>query len=170
MMASSAPIQYHKQPLFPGSAGTLQTLLVMAGLARLDSQRPQVQHLALQLQNPANLEHWLRSVWQFVADPAAYEFVKSPALQIDQAANQGGRFTGDCDDAATLAASILAALDWPCRLVAVRLRTEKDFSHVFVRAPLFEYSGAGFQLDIDPIVPAEFLPLAGDFETMTVDV
>jgi hypothetical protein len=66
---------------------------------------------------------------------------------------RSGRFEGDCDDAATLAASVLTALGYPVLLVAVRMPTDPEFSHVFARVPFRP------PLDIDPIVPAEHLPI-----------
>jgi len=127
--------------------------------------------MAVRLGDPWNLEKWLRERWQFVPDPPEYEFVQAPVLQLYQAAHNGGVLRGDCDDAATLAASILAAMQWPCRFVAIKRRGGTEYEHVFVRIPLTEYSIDGrFQFDIDPIVPAEALPLAGDFETMVVNV
>jgi len=132
-----------------------------------------VQLVAHHLGSPLAVNEWLRAHWRVVDDPAEFEYVVTPSLQLAKAARAAGVLTGDCDDAAVLAASLLAALDWPSRLVAIRRRGEPDFTHVFVRTPIFEYAGAlasELQIDIDPIVPAPLLPIAGDFEFMTVDV
>jgi hypothetical protein len=137
----------------------------------MDSQTPEVRQAAVILGDPLTLDQWLRHGWHFEKDPEDYEFVRSPALQLRQAAVNGGVLTGDCDDAATLAASILVAMRWPCRFVAIRQRTQREFSHVFLRVPLFGAAdSSAFQWDIDPIVPADSLPLAGDFELMTLSV
>lgn len=160
-------VHYHRQPLFPGSLGTLQTLQVMKSLAQLDSQRQAIRQTAETLGSPDAIDGWIRECWRFEPDPVEYEFIRTPALQLQQAAGAGGILKGDCDDASVLAACLLAALHWPCHFVAIRVRPEPDFSHVFVRTP----SARGhFQIDIDPIVPASMLPLVGNFELMTVEV
>jgi len=130
----------------------------------------EVRQLAVLLGDPLTLDAWIRRGWQYVPDPDDYEFVRTPTLQLHEAAVNGGHLKGDCDDAATLAASILTAMRWPWRFVAIRRRPEPEFSHVFVRIPLYGSADSAFQWDIDPIVPAEALPLAGDFELMTVSL
>lgn len=129
--------------------------------------------MAEALGNPEAVDAWLRHWWEYVPDPIEYEFVTAPALQLALAFNRGGQLRGDCDEAATLAASLLTAIRWPCRLVAIRVRPAPDFSHVFCRAPLFEFAGGNsheLNIDIDPIVSASQLPLVGDFEVMTLTV
>ena len=120
----------------------------MRNLARRDSSTPEVQFVSLGLVSPYALEEWIRRVWVIVDDPQTAEYVRAPAFLL-----QCGRFEGDCDDAATLAASILHAQMIPSQFVAIRRAGEMDFSHVFVRVP-------GYQLDIDPIVPREHMPIS----------
>jgi hypothetical protein len=132
-----------------------------------------VRYLAAILQNPQGIDAWLRQWWRIVPDPIEAEWITAPAAQLRNAIVAGGILRGDCDDAAVLAASLLTALGWPgVRLVAIRKRNEFDFSHVFVRVPIFEYSGfsADMQLDIDPIVPESQLPLQGEFESLVVEM
>lgn len=130
-----------------------------------------MRQLAVLLADPLTLDNWIRTGWRYVDDPEDYEFVRAPLVQLYQGAANHGALEGDCDDAATLAASVLTAMGWPCRFVAIRPRDKKEFQHVFVRVPLFGSSfNSAFQWDIDPIVPAFALPLAGDFEVMTLDV
>jgi hypothetical protein len=143
----------------------------MKTLAQLDSQRQTVRQAAEALGSPDAIDGWIRTCWQFEADPPEYEFIRTPALQLQQAfAGAAGSpivLKGDCDDASVLAASLLAALHWPCVFVAIRVRPDPDFSHVFVRTP----STLGhYEIDIDPIVPASMLPLTGNFELMKVEV
>jgi len=92
--------------------------------------------------------------------------VREPSYQIRQL-QELGYFVGDCDDSATLAASLLYALGFRCYIVAVRMPHEEDFSHVFVRCPLVTdgFSGDAF-VDIDPIVPMERLPIPNVAEVM----
>lgn len=120
----------------------------MRNLARKDAASEEVITLAMYLADPYRLEAWLRSRWRVVPDPIEAEFIRSPACMI-----QCGLFEGDCDDAATLATSVLIALHVPSLIVAVRMSHETEFSHVFVRVP-----SAG-NLDIDPIVPLEHMPI-----------
>jgi hypothetical protein len=102
------------------------------------------------------VDRYLRDWWNVHPDPEGVEYVQSPAYQLRRS-----YLIGDCDDAATLAACLLAALDWPCVLVAIRLNGAADFSHVYCHAG---------GIDIDPIVPAEMLPLPGVAETIEVSV
>lgn len=118
----------------------------MRNLARNDSRSAEVQRVAFTLGNPWQLDVWLRSVWEIVPDPEDAEFVRAPVFTLRCG------LQGDCDDAATLVASILRAMHWPSLLVAVRMPVDKDFSHVFTRVP-------GIDLDIDPIVPMEHMPI-----------
>lgn len=119
----------------------------MANLARRDSVGPEVGWLASRLGGPYQLDGFLRSVWSILPDPPEAEYVRAPSWII-----QCECFEGDCDDAATLASSVLRALGVPAWLVAVRMATEPEFSHVFCHVP-------GLGLDIDPIVPAHLLPI-----------
>jgi hypothetical protein len=139
----------------------------MRSLALIDSRRPAIRQAAEILGAPEAINGWLRACWQFEDDPPEYEFIRTPGLQLQEAATNNGILKGDCDDASVLAACLLAALDWPCALVAIRVKPEPDFSHVFVRT---QAAGGAFELDIDPIVPAALLPLTGDFEIMTVHI
>jgi transglutaminase-like putative cysteine protease len=116
-------------------------------LAVRDSESDEVLALAGALQDPYTLDYWLRRVWTVVPDPPDAEYVLSPATIISCQF-----FAGDCDDAATLAASILRALRIPSQLIAIRTMRDVDFSHVFCRVP-------SYRLDIDPIVPFEHMPV-----------
>ncbi len=129
----------------------------MKNLARRDARTPEVQAAAYVLPDPHALDRWLRDVWTVVPDPPDAEFIMAPVLMLGCA-----WFAGDCDDAATLAASILLAMGIRPQLVAIRQASEADFSHVFARVPWLP-------LDIDPIVPVEHMPVRYA-EAMVVDV
>lgn len=122
---------------------------------------------AATLGSPEAIDGWIRACWEFEEDPPDVEFIRTPSFQLQAAASNKGILRGDCDDASVLAASLLAALSWPARLVAIRVRPDPEFSHVFVRTPAY---GGNYEIDIDPIVPASMLPLTGNFELMTVQV
>lgn len=139
----------------------------MRDLALRDRHQPEIIQLANQLGHPPGVDAFLRAVWQVVPDPEDIEYISSPVHQVRLFASKQ-RFVGDCDDAATMAACLLAALDWPCTLVALRNPGKADFEHVWCRAPLLEYGP--WDCDIDPIVPADMLPLAGYEELLEVTV
>jgi hypothetical protein len=155
----------------------------MRRLAIAGSQTVDVQQLAYSLGNPIDLEAYLRVNWITVPDPPEVEFIRKPDFQIQDARHEridvtsiydpgmvprivipAGYYAGDCDDAATLAASILYVLHRPSSFIAIRRPFQIDFSHVFVRVPL----GTGWSIDIDPIVPLERLPLRDIEEVMEV--
>jgi hypothetical protein len=134
----------------------------MKDLALQDSQRPEVRDLAQALQSPQGIDQFFRTYWLVTPDPEDAEFIRAPFLQVSEAL-----YEGDCDDAATLAASLCSALGQSSSLVAIRMHYEEDFSHVWCRANLDE----DYFLDIDPIVPASALPLVnGVSEVMEVRV
>jgi transglutaminase-like putative cysteine protease len=103
--------------------------------------------------SPVYIDQFFRLTWSVVPDPDEYEFIRAPRLQAETFL-QTGRLEGDCDDAATLAASMLRSLNWPCVLIAIRRPNDTDFSHVWCAAV-----ENGVQVDIDPIVPAYRMPI-----------
>ena len=124
------------------------------------------------LGSPPGIDSFLRSVWVIEDDPVLAEYVRAPTLQM-AIYKQTGRFRGDCDDASTLAAALLGALEWPAQFIAIRMSDSPEFSHVFVRAPMLEYApdeAPRMEFDIDPIVPATELPLKGFAEEMRLDI
>jgi len=131
----------------------------MRNLARKDSRSPEVQAAAYVFRDAYVLNDWMRDIWVVVPDPPEAEYILSPALMVGCSF-----FAGDCDDAATLAGSILVAMGIRCQFVAVRVGRDEDFSHVFCRV-----LGTRPPLDIDPIVPAEHLPIRYT-EAMTLEV
>jgi hypothetical protein len=139
----------------------------MKSLALIDCQGQVIRQTAETLGSPEAIDGWIRACWQFEPDPPQYEFIRTPALQLQEAEKHNGILKGDCDDSAVLVACLLAALQWPCHLIAIRVIPDPDFSHVFVRTPSAVIQGS---IDIDPIVPASMLPLVGNFETMIVEI
>lgn len=134
----------------------------MRSLSLAALQSPQIQNLASSLGDPVSLDHFLRQFWRVQADPLEYEFIRTPELQLSEL-QRTGYLIGDCDDAATLAGAIVSAMGYPCRFVALRLPGDPEFSHVNLRC-----SVRGGEFDIDPIVPAHALPIAGAAEVIEV--
>jgi hypothetical protein len=181
---------YSRRWIPSGPEGTRQTLQVMRDLAQRDSLQPKIQTLAYWLGSPENVESFLRTNWVVRPDPVDAEYIESPFFQMMQfeeghlfmICTDGSTwpctsplsqliefdkehyFAGDCDDASTLAASLLHALGWPCSFVAYRLPNHNEFSHVNLHCPL----GAGIELEIDPVTPLEQLPIRGTAETMVL--
>lgn len=140
----------------------------MRDLALRDRHQAEIRQLASYLGHPPGIDGFMRDVWRVKPDPADVEYIASPVHQA-RLFSQFNYLAGDCDDASTLAACLLAALDWPCTLVAIRMPRDREFSHVFCRAPLLDF-GPDLFCDIDPIVPAEMLPLTGYEESLEVQV
>lgn len=142
----------------------------MAELARQDSSSPEVAGIAEYCGNPINLDVWLRQFWRFVFDPPEVEYVRSPLFQLN-AYRKSRRLVGDCDDSATLAASILHSLGWPCKLTAYRFKDNPEFSHVNVSAPLLDLiDEPGVIFQVDPTVPEAVLPIRNAAELMEVEL
>jgi transglutaminase-like putative cysteine protease len=132
----------------------------MKQTALQDHRTATVRSLAESLGSPQGVDEYLRRTWRVVPDPVEAEYIRAPVFQI-QFLNEFGYLEGDCDDASTLAASLLAALSIPCEFRACRLHGDDEFSHVWCRSQ---------GIDIDPIVPAEALPIKNYAELMQVIV
>jgi len=118
-----------------------------------------------ELDPPRAVDYFIRSNWVTVPDPETAEYVRSPAAQL-RALESGQPFMGDCDDAATLICSLLAAADYPCWFSAIRLPGAEDFSHVYAQAS----SPGRFVIDLDPTVNPDQLPITGYEERLFVSV
>lgn len=136
----------------PGQPGTWETLKHMRTLAHQTS--PRIQRRALLLGSPESVNNYIRSEWIVVPDPLDAEFVMGPDLQLCLS-NTYGYLHGDCDDSATLAASLLYTLGIPCWFCAIRLPGDSEFSHVWTRT----VGSDGSYLDIDPILLESQLPI-----------
>lgn len=63
------------------------------------------------------------------------EIVRQPEWMLRDLFTQG-HMEGDCDDFVTFTASLVAALDIPCQMTAVRTDPNSpDFDHVFLEIP-----------------------------------
>lgn len=116
--------------------------------------------LASQLPSPKSVDEWIRHYWRIKPDPPGLEYIEAPDFQLCQFFNRG-YLEGDCDDAATLAGSILAANAIPCWFVAVQFPQDREFSHVFCQT---------MDRDIDPIAPVGVLPHRNIVREMRLEV
>lgn len=65
----------------------------------------------------------------YVADPRGAEYVRSPVKLLRQFC-QRGFAQGDCDDMALLTASLMTALGFKARIVAVKINGSDYYNHV----------------------------------------
>lgn len=123
-----------------GVEGVRATLEHMRRLARQYRVTPQVRELAISLTNSAPnygdgwaeevdaLFKYVRDSIRYLRDVEGVETLQSPVDTLELGA-------GDCDDKATLLASLLLATEHPCRFVAVGFSPD-IFEHVFVETKI----------------------------------
>ena len=128
----------------PGAAGIAYTLEVMANMVNDEKRSPQLRGVAAHL-----VEHLLSkdftgevlAVHQYVRDSIRYlrdvhddETVQTPTQTLFMQA-------GDCDDQATLVATLLNTIGIPARFVAIGFLPD-TFQHVYAEAYI---DGIGWQ-------------------------
>jgi transglutaminase-like putative cysteine protease len=130
------------QTIPDGDPGTLQTLRLMKGYARQSLKHPQqivrgYTLLAVQGVTPRDwraevraLQEWVRDQIEYRMDPDQIELVQTPEKTLEFGA-------GDCDDKATLLASMLLAIGHPARFCAAAIDGD-EFSHVMVQSKVGE--------------------------------
>lgn len=129
------------QGLPPGPAGTVATLRIMKRLANEAVRSPNqlARNKALEIFRSAGLrsrdtrevevlQKWVQNYVRYVRDPVDVELVQTPEVTLKL-------MTGDCDDQATLLASMLKATGHPAQFVAVGVNGG-PFSHVLVETRL----------------------------------
>ena len=122
----------------PGPEGTRATLRIMKKLANDAVRDPRqiVRAKAIELYSAAGLrsrqwvpeiqalQRFVQNSIRYMRDPEDVELVQTPEVTLKVA-------TGDCDDQATLLASMLKASGHPAQFVAIGLKGG-PFSHVLV--------------------------------------
>jgi transglutaminase-like putative cysteine protease len=118
-----------------GVPGIKQTLYLMRALVRRYKVDPNIRHVAASLVQDLPPKDWrgqVRRLHAFVRDRIRYlrdidgvETVQTPDKTLELA-------YGDCDDKATLLATLLQTIGHPARFVAIATQAPGDFSHVFV--------------------------------------
>lgn len=134
----------NNQPSFLGSlpsgvAGTEETLRIMRSLVHRYKVDPRVRGVALEVVRSLAPKDWrgeVQSLFEYVRDRIRYvhdvagvETIQTPPVTIDLEA-------GDCDDKSTLLSSLLAAIGYESRFVAVGYRAPNSYQHVYVEARL----------------------------------
>lgn len=112
----------------PDSVDTRRTLARMAQYVTARASDPRIRYLAADLvrdlpprdsaRQVDRLRGWLSGNFRFLPDPVRDELVIDPVLLVAEAA-QTGTALGDCDDAATLAASLGQSIGLPARFVTI---------------------------------------------------
>jgi transglutaminase-like putative cysteine protease len=88
---------------------------------------------------------WIRA--RFDYRPETEEVIRTPQRMWDDFAKTG-RFEGDCDDISTFFASILIAMGYSTRFVAIRYDpSHQDFEHVYTEF----FDGQSWRV-VDPTV------------------
>ena len=121
-----------------GAAGTRTTLQLMSSLVRQFKADPTIRQQALDLVANLPPKQWaaeVRALFEFVRDQIRYvhdtngvETIQWPTVTLSVG-------QGDCDDKASLLASLLETIGHPSRFVAVG-KTPGTYSHVFVQTLL----------------------------------
>lgn len=141
-----------------GAEGVRQTLYLMRSLANQYKTNLALRSLAASLVQPLDQKDFageVKALHAFVRDRIRYlkdvddvETVQSPdkTLQLGY---------GDCDDKATLLATLLKSIGHPARFVAIGTGKPGDYSHVFVDTFI---KGRWIPLETTEPVPAGWSP------------
>lgn len=124
-----------------GDLGAMQTLREMRRLVNESLYQPLLINTAHEIVTPcrardtgcqaAAIRAWLAAHFRFVPDPRGVELLRTPAVLLEWIEQQGF-VTGDCDDAAVLAAALGKAVGLMASFVVVGFRTTgAPFTHVF---------------------------------------
>lgn len=122
-----------------GRAGTASTLKEMARLARDGARDAGVIQVASELVRNLGqydrvgevcaLHGFVRDSIRYTNDPIDLELVRTPRAILEMG-------VGDCDDKSILLACLLRCIGRPSRYVAIMMRGQGSFSHVYVETPL----------------------------------
>jgi transglutaminase-like putative cysteine protease len=121
-----------------GDAGTRATLRFMAQLSRQYRRSMPIRSLALEIVNrvpghknfegeAAALCRWVRDNIRYTRDVRDVETLQTPLKTLDIG-------QGDCDDQATLLSSLLEAVGFKTRFLAIKTATLGPFVHVICEA------------------------------------
>lgn len=115
-----------------GEQGTLETLRIMAGLARESSNYPEFLEFAHSFSSASDVNRNLYHLFEYQDEEI--ETLISPETNLE-ILNKTGKLIGDCDDIAMFYAAIFYALGIPARFVAMKTKkNDPDFLHVVAEA------------------------------------
>src|SRR5271168_1090320 len=122
-----------------GRAGTAETLKEMARLAKEGARDAGVIQVASELVRNLGqydrvgevcaLHAFVRDSIRYTNDPIDLELVRTPRAILEMG-------VGDCDDKSILLACLLRCIGRPSRYVAIMMKGQSSFSHVYVETPL----------------------------------
>lgn len=125
--------------LSDGAAGIAETLERMVLLVRQYKTSPVIRRTAENILSAVpekSAYSEVRAIRQFTRRSIRYtmdvrdvETLKTPILTLES-------MHGDCDDQATLAATLLESVGYACRFVAIGFTGAFDFSHVYTEVKL----------------------------------
>lgn len=157
--------RYYLFPVGLGIVGTMATARKMERMARAGSCTEPVRRLAAGLRTVSNLRRFLAASVRFEFDPPGHELVVHPAMMVEEI-ERDGYTAGDCDDVATLGASLALALGLRVRFALVRFEPGGEFLHVYTEVG----SGAGWA-ELDTTRPYQYEdPRDAAAEIVYVDV
>jgi transglutaminase-like putative cysteine protease len=108
----------------------------------------------------AAIRGYLTRNFHFVQDPHHVEDVRDPRYMVAKI-NTEGKFLGDCDDAAVLAAALGKAVGLPARFVAVAFAKDGPYKHVLALLyPMDKPSMARVPVEMDITRPLGYTPPA----------
>lgn len=128
------------QPIRGGLDGVRDTLVKLAQLRAKWEQSVPIRQLTEkvigvvfddhnQMAQITAVTNWVREHVQYVRDPNAWEYVKTPAVMISEI-SQRGRAMGDCDDHVLLLNTMLGTLGIKTKFTAVKINGSPAFNHV----------------------------------------
>lgn len=152
------------QRLSPGTKGVKDTLTKLASLRHQYSRDVRLRLVAEKIirgitgdnsteKQADRLLQWVKEKVQYVRDPNAWEYVKTPDLMLSEIEAHGRTF-GDCDDHVLLLNTLLDTIGIRTKFIATVINGGATFNHVISGVYL-----SGRWVDIDPcakMVPQPF--------------
>lgn len=150
--------------LSPGKRGVRDTLTKLSSLRQQYSRDVRLRVLAEKIirgvtgdnateKQTDRVLQWVKDNVQYVRDPNAWEYVKTPDLMVNEIEAHGRTF-GDCDDHVLLLNTLLDTLGIRTKFVATVINGGTTFNHVVSGVYL-----SGKWVDLDPcakLVPQPF--------------
>ncbi len=135
-----------------GQAGIDATLAIMRSVTQRQAALPEVRDAAINITKgtgPYNgkerarlILQWVKAHLSFIPDPVGVEALTVPDLHLRKIRVEGGT-AGDCDDAATLIATLARSVGLSTRFVAASFLPTGRLHHVWAEA----YDGGWIPLD-----------------------
>lgn len=154
----------------PGDAGTDQTLRAMAAMAKRAAASFPGEQLWWNLSGRDRclaIRDWLRIHTVYQDDPPGVELVREPMEMMQMLVRGADAAPGDCDDVATLGATIALAAGLKVRWRVLRFGRGSPYAHVFAEIAPPE---GGRWIDLDVHRPAALPGLPSGVEIISTAV